>query len=290
MKTKFRAFQLDSPGSLFSFYKPGHYTLVEARIPKGGIEVLRSDINSHGIYNIGTLHITSWDDDHCDYDSLIQILNNFRPAMIEIPSYEPSSNTGKLCRSVLLQYDRIHQRNFWNVVKRDRENINSLANAESWGSNDVVYHSHYNSEVKNDMSQIKLFRSLGFNVLSLGDCESLSISESLVLSSIVKEEVDILILPHHGSSNSCLSGAFLDHIKPQIAVCSSNFDNEYEHPRPDIMQLLRNRNIPCMTTKRGDVIIGFDDETNFGIAYDLKANNSEIYKDERFKPKRFMKV
>lgn len=43
-KTKFRAFQLDSEGSLFSFYSSNRYTLIEARIPKGGIEVLRSDL------------------------------------------------------------------------------------------------------------------------------------------------------------------------------------------------------------------------------------------------------
>jgi competence protein ComEC len=287
MKTRFRAFQLDSPGSLFGYYKPGEYTLIEARIPKGGIEVLRADINSLGISTISVLHITSWDDDHCNYQDLTQILNHFRPTLIEVPSYEPATETGRLCQRVLFEYDRIHQRNVWNVVKRDRENINALQNAVSWGENHVVFHSHYNSDNKNDMSQIKLFRSLGFNVLSLGDCESTQISANLVFSSIITKEIDILILPHHGSSNSCLTGEFLDKIKPKIAVCSSNFGNEYDHPRPGVVQLLRSRNIEIMSTKRGDAIISFDDNSNTCVAHDLMSDNSEIHKEYTFKSKRY---
>ena len=64
--TRFRAYQLASPGSLFSYYKKNHFTLIEARIPKGGIEVLAAELNQFGKSYIDTLHITSWDDDHCD--------------------------------------------------------------------------------------------------------------------------------------------------------------------------------------------------------------------------------
>jgi competence protein ComEC len=286
MRTRFRAFQLDSPGSLFCYYKPGEYTLIEARVPKGGIDVLKEDLEALGLTKIGILHITSWDDDHCNYDNLTQILNHLRPTLIELPSYEPTSETGKLCRRVLFAYDVIHQKNVWNVVVRDRTNISSLQNAVDWGDNHVCFHSLYDTIVKNDMSQIKLFRSQGFNVLSLGDCESEQISNGLMNFGIIRYEVDVLILPHHGASNSCLTGALLDAVKPRLAVCSSNFDNEYDHPREDVRQLLANRNIPLMTTKRGDVVITCKDDNNTCLAFDLSSNNRVIQKGDKFSSKR----
>ena len=113
--SKFRAYQLDSPGSLFSYYKNNVYTLIEARIPKGGIQVLINDMSYHEKDRIDTLHITSWDTDHCTFNDLVSIINHLRPQTIEIPEYETDTNEGKLCRSLILRYDDIHERYVQNV-------------------------------------------------------------------------------------------------------------------------------------------------------------------------------
>lgn len=91
METRFRAYQLDSEGSLFSHFKPGVFTLIEARIPKAGIQDITKELAIFGKTKIDCLHITSWDIDHCKYDDLIQILNKFRPGLIEIPFYDPET-------------------------------------------------------------------------------------------------------------------------------------------------------------------------------------------------------
>jgi len=273
METKFRAFQLASPGSLFSYWKKSKYTLIEARLPKDGIEVLKKDIQFHGIEKIDTLHITSWDNDHCDFKALPQILNQFRPDKIEIPSYEPNTDSGKSCKRLIT--DHIHQKYVYNVTTYNKSKINGLSNGEAWGTSSIVYHSLYDVDSHNDMSQIRLFRSAGFNVLSLGDCESEKITNGLMKKSFINTEVDVLILPHHGAKNSMLTGPFLDYCKPTLAVCSSNYDNEYDHPRPEISNLLSYRKIESMTTKRGDVIVFQKNNSDQVKAINLVSNNEE---------------
>jgi competence protein ComEC len=71
----------------------------------------------------------------------------------------------------------------------------------------------------------------------------------------MKKEVDILILAHHGADNGFTTSKFLRSVKPKFAICSSNYDNQYEHPKKEIRELLYEFNIPIFTTKTGDVII-----------------------------------
>lgn len=285
--TKFRAFQLDSAGSLFSFYKQDCYTLIEARLPKGGIEVLEDDLTLHGKETIDILHITSWDQDHCTFDDLSQILLKFRPSKIEVPDYEPPTNAGELCRNVLLKYDDIHERYVHNVQVMSSAYIRSLSYASAGHTNDVVAESSYGSDCKNDMSLIKLFRSSGFNVLSLGDCESEDIARRLITYPIFTSEVDVLILPHHGAHNGFIFEEFLEKMKPNIAVCSSNYGNQYDHPRQEIRDMLYQAKIPLYTTKTGDVIIAQRAGESAASIINLNADNESVSSQSSFVPNRF---
>ena len=290
MVTYFRSFQLNSKGSLFSFWKNNTYTLIEARLPKEGIEVLSADLWQFGKYRIDTLHITSWDVDHCNIDDLTQILNHFRPEKIEVPGYEPDTDTGKSCKNIITKYENIHQQYVPNVTIYDKKTIDSLSAAQAWGTTNIVYHSLYDVENHNDMSQIRLFRSEGFNVLSLGDCESEEITQYLMNPShYIKNEVDILILPHHGSDHSMLTGEFLDFCKPSLAVCSSNYDNQHNHPHQPVRNLLNNRGIKLMTTKRGDVIVVQENTGQKVKAHNLMTNNEKIEEVIPFYTKRQLK-
>lgn len=286
IETKFRAFQLDSPGSLFSYYKSNDYILIEARLPKGGIEILRGDLNYHGKDRIDTLHITSWDDDHCDWDSLSQIMNQFRPNRIEIPGYEPKSETGKACKKLIMQYDDIHQRYINNVTIYNNETISNLTPATAWDTSNVVYKSLFDVDNSNDMSQIRLFRSSGFNVLSLGDCESKDIAINLMqYATFIKNETDIIILPHHGSENTMLTPEFLDFCKPTLSICSSNYDNEYSHPRQSVVNLLTSMNVKSLTTKMGDIVVIKEVNEDTKV-YNYISNNNKLENIYTFKTKK----
>jgi competence protein ComEC len=285
--TKFRAFQLDTPGSLFSYYKPDEYILIEARLPKGGIDVLISDLAHHDKSFVDVLHITSWDADHCTFNDLVQIINKLRPQKIEVPDYDPESEDGKLCKKVLFEYENIHQKYIHNVHLINQQYIAQLPRAVPGDTTNVLFQSHYNCDNKNDMSLIKLFRSAGFNVLSTGDCESPELSAQLMSYPIIQQEVDVLILAHHGANNGFTTGELLDGIKPKIAICSSNHGNQFEHPRQEVRNLLSARNIPLMTTKTGDILITQNAGSQTAIAVSYESNNTVVQKTVFIIPKQF---
>lgn len=286
--TRFRAYQLDSAGSLFSYFLPGRFTLIEARLPKGGIEVLKSEMTECGVQSIDTLHVTSWDTDHMNFDDLTAILNQLRPNKIEAPAYTPESDGAKLCKKILDGYDDIHSKYVKNVQYYTREWIESLSAGTARGTNDIVYKSDFDGDNKNDKSLIKLFRSNGFNVASFGDCESRSISDRLTFNnSFMCTEMDIMILAHHGANNGFTNKDFLSATRPVFVVCSSNYDNQYEHPKEEIKEMLYELGISIFTTKTGDVVVYQESGTDKAIVYNLISDNTQVSSKKQFIPKRF---
>lgn len=286
METKFRAFQLETDGSLFSFFKPNNYTLIEARIPKGGLGILQADLKFHNKQCVDVLHITSWDNDHCNYDDLVQILNHLRPSVIEIPHYIPDSDNGKLCLKTITGYDSIHEQYKPNVRTVSPEYISTLTKGVAKATNDIAYKSKENTDKKNDMSLIRLFRSSGFNVFSLGDCECPTLATTLMNYSFVATEVDVLILPHHGADNGFITSEFLEKVNPKIAVCTSNYGNQYEHPKQAIRDLLYEKGIPLYTTKTGDVWVIHKKGEVISTVYNMMSDNTNISSSITFPPKR----
>jgi competence protein ComEC len=145
----------------------------------------------------------------------------------------------------------------------------------------------YGCDCKNDMSLIKLFRSAGFNVLSLGDCESVDTAKRLMAQSFFKTEVDVLILPHHGADNGFIFEEFLKHINPKLAVCTSNFGNQYDHPKEEIRKMLFDAGINLYTTKTGDVVIIHGEGNTESTVLNLNSDNTAISSKFPFTPKRF---
>jgi len=286
--TRFRAFQLDTDGSLFSVYKQNHYTLVEARLPKAGIGAIQLDLSLYGKATIDTLHITSWDIDHCSWNDLTAILNRFRPARIEYPGYDPDSDEGRLCKRTLQRYDLIHETYIPNLVEVTPIYIRSLDNAASWRTDNVLFPTDPQAPNKNDRSLIKLFRSPGFSVASLGDCESPDIARTLMNSSIFREEVDVLVLPHHGADIGFITDEFIKAVRPTIAVSTSNWGNEYGHPKPEVRKMLANNGVELMTSKAGDVFVTQEAGQSTAIAVDLDQDGTHIQKQKAFMPKRVL--
>lgn len=102
--TRFRAYQLGEKGASFSHFADGMFTLIEARLTEMSRPSLEQEMKACGVERLDTLHITSWDRDHCNPDELEAILFEFRPKEIECPGYNPSSDSGKRSLGVINDY------------------------------------------------------------------------------------------------------------------------------------------------------------------------------------------
>lgn len=71
-------------------------------------------------------------------------------------------------------------------------------------------------------------------------------------------DIDILKVGHHGSYSSSTE-AFLDIVKPEIAVISCGVNNSYGHPHDVVMDRLNERDIEIRRTDlEGDILFEFE--------------------------------
>jgi competence protein ComEC len=98
----------------------------------------------------------------------------------------------------------------------------------------------------NPESIVMLLRSQKYSVLLTGDADENT--ESKIMVQYPHLDVDILKAGHHGSKTST-SDKFLDAITPQQVIISAGANNRYNHPSPDIIKKLENRNIEIKEVK-----------------------------------------
>jgi len=100
-------------------------------------------------------------------------------------------------------------------------------------------------------SIILLMQIGDLDVLLTGDAETPT--ESALIDQALTKDVDILKVGHHGSKNGT-SEAFLESIKPEIAVFSNGKNNSYGHPSEDVVRRLVDRGITISRTdQEGDI-------------------------------------
>ena len=278
--TRFRAYQLGTAGASFSLFADSTFTLIEARLTDLSRPNLDHEMTQCGKTSIDVLHITGWDQDHCATADLEEVLSRYKPAKIEYPGYSPHSDTAKECLRIIQNYRATNSKKGRSVkcIAVDPDYIKGLGTAEDLAYRDVLYHPRtlFDGESNNN-STIKLFRQGCFNVASLGDVEDANIGAYLRRCKIFKREVDVLLLAHHGAECPTNSKTFFEAVQPRIAICASQFDNQFEHPKPEVRQRLFDLDIPIMTTKTGDVIIrSLPPHTQKFRATNLIANSAVV--------------
>ena len=274
--TRFRAYQLGTPGSSFSYSVDDHFTLIEARLTAMSMRGVIAELKLLNKKCINCLHITSWDQDHCDYEELSLILKYLKPQRVEYPGYMPHTDNAKRCKRLIESYQG-------DTESITPEYIDSLSPGEERKYNNILYNPRYISDNSNDNSVVQLFRQGRFSLLSLGDCEDPAIARRLINSKLAKE-ADVMILAHHGADNGFTTKELIDAIRPKIAICSSNYDNQFAHPSQPIRDLLYYSGVTLFTTKTGDVIIECKEDNNVR-AYNMISDNTQISSVKNFEPK-----
>ena len=79
--------------------------------------------------------------------------------------------------------------------------------------------------------------------------------------------------------------------RPTVAICSSDYDNQYDHPREEIRELLDKYGIPIFTTKTGDVALqSLAPHTHAYRLINLKADSTERSSERVFNSKKSAKL
>ena len=288
--TRFRAYQLGEPGSSFSYFADDKFTLIEAKLTDRSYDSVSSELMVCGKTSIDTLHITSWDQDHCNFTELQEILRTLKPRRIEYPGYEHDSENYNNCLSEILKYRDARRNAMQPIIAQciDPPYVISLEEGKALGYRDIIFHPKEEFSGSNDNSTVKLFRRGMFNVASLGDVEHANIGSMLRRSRSFKDEVDILILAHHGSKNDVNSKKFFETVKPTVAVCSADYDNQYGHPHDDVRTALYEAGVPVFTTKTGDVLIeSLPHHRKEYVVTNYKSDSTEVSSQKRYVSKKF---
>jgi len=288
--TRFRAYQLGSSGSSFSYFADGRFTVLEGRMTEMSSKTLAIEMGHCEVSCANTLHITSWDADHCSASELPALLKLTRPLTLELPGYVPYTDNGKKSQEILQDY--VDDRRTDNRTKSYKyitpDYIAGLDKAQSLCFNDTIYNPlSIVPDCANDNSTVQLFRGGSFNVLSLGDVESSNISARLSRCRILGRETDVMILAHHGADNGFTTKSLLRHIAPSVAICSSDYANQYDHPRQEIRDLLYEENVQLKTTKTGDVVVmSTGDHTGECRVINLITNSTAVSSEFDFTAKK----
>lgn len=276
VKTRFRAYQLGTAGSSFSYCTGDKFVLIEGRYCDGNEESIKHELRICGLDRISTLHITSWDQDHCSPAQLQKIFDEFLPEKVQYPGYAPHIDCGKESLAVIEAYksNRAKAR----TIAVTPEYIDGLNSASSYGYRNIMYWpKEIDPDNANNNSTVKQFRSGCFNVLSLGDVESTQISSYLRRTRTINSEVDVMIMAHHGADNGFTTSAFLKAVKPTLAIATSNYGNQFEHPKPAIRELLHKHEVKLFTTKTRDLIVkSTGNHTGQFEVLNLKAGSTEV--------------
>lgn len=116
------------------------------------------------------------------------------------------------------------------------------------------------------------------SVLLTGDVEETS--ENEMINSTQDLDIDLLLVPHHGS-NSSTTDEFLDKTTPTYAIISAGEENSYGHPHKEVIDRLNQRNIKVYNTTELETIVAALDgqkvyingEVDENTTYSENANN-----------------
>ena len=279
--TRFRAYHLGVKGASFSLSVDNDFTLIEARLNDSNFKNVINEMRIVGAQTVSLLHITSWDEDHCNNKELELILRYLKPQKIEFPGYNPDTECGIASFRMIKNY---LQQNKFDGISMSPTFINLLEAGESAKFSTIIYNPTKQYEKHNDMSTAALFRKGRFTVLSLGDCESPDIANTIMNDIMANQETDVMLMAHHGADNGFTTEEFIQKIAPRVAICACDYDNQYNHPKKEVTDILYNNGVRYFTTKTGDVLNVCGTDNNVHVT-NFIGNGTKVSSTFDFRPK-----
>jgi competence protein ComEC len=108
------------------------------------------------------------------------------------------------------------------------------------------------SSKQNDSSLVIMVKTAGLRLLLTGDVEPAG--QRAILGAGVDLQADVIKIPHHGSARQ--EPAFIAATHARLAIASSGIDNDYGHPAPRTVQLVRSLGMTLLRTdQNGSVAV-----------------------------------
>ncbi|HZT76002.1 MAG TPA: DNA internalization-related competence protein ComEC/Rec2 [Vicinamibacterales bacterium] len=218
-----------------------------------GDRVVAPVLRGAGAYRLDVVALTHGDPDHIG--GAASIVREFRPGEvwegIPVPRSEP-----------LARLRAIAQRGgarWANVYAGDRVSIDGV---------EVAARSPHPAEwerqkVRNDDSLVLELRWRGVSILLTGDAGKAV--EPDVAAALPPAALRLVKVPHHGSVTSS-SEAFVDAVRPQIAVVSVGRDNRFGHPVPAVLERYRARGAEIFRTDQDGAVTVDTDGTSLTVS------------------------
>jgi competence protein ComEC len=115
---------------------------------------------------------------------------------------------------------------------------------------------------ENDRSLVLRLQYGAVRLLLTGDIQHFT--ERWLLAHGADLQADILQVPHHGSKTSTLP-AFVQHVRPQVAIISLGAGNPYGHPHARVLSTLAQQHVPVFRTDQHGAITVTSDGTHFQV-------------------------
>jgi beta-lactamase superfamily II metal-dependent hydrolase len=198
---------------------------------EGALEVFRR----RGIGHIDLVAISHHHSDH--YGGMEEVVRAMQPR------YFLASHSGHSTRAYLELLRVVQAKSITTIQPTSRPRRIELGSVELT----ILPQAPEDREEENNNSVGIRLRYGSFSMFFPGDSEGSERHWWLVNHAELVRDCTILKLAHHGSRNGT-DARWLDAVRPELAVASMGRNNEFGHPHPETISLLRRQQIPLLRT------------------------------------------
>jgi competence protein ComEC len=236
-----------------SFPPPGQQE--ESRGPDPGEDAVSPYLWSRGFKQLDVVALTHAHQDHIG--GLAAIFDNFKVKTLWIGREVASPQQERLETLAAAKGTKVlHE------LHGDRFDFDGAQGNFLWPQ---IVPSEVAPSAKNDDSLVFRVAFGQRSFLLPGDAEKMAEHNILAESDPQLLRSDVLKIGHHGSKNSTTPD-FLGAVEPRLAVISSGEENPYGHPSPQLLDRLRNAEIPTLRTDINGAIHILTDGKNLEVS------------------------
>jgi len=222
--------------------------------------IILAYLKDKGIKNIEGLILTHFDSDHAG--GALDLIENLNIKTIYVNSLNDKSNLAQT------------------IYKNGKGKIKLAKNNEIiYRENDLTIKNFVSNfkdkDLENENSIITLVSDKDFDELFMGDAGIIGFGR---IKGSLPQRIEVLKIGHHGAKD-VVNKAFLDRIKPEIAIISTGMNN-YGHPNGVTLELLKSHGSKTLRTDRQNSIEIEEKNNDYKVSSYSNGKYNELFKNQ----------